>query len=49
MIKDKIKGLITITGHNQIEIAEKKGISRQQHRLILRSSKLYLEIHRKDR
>ncbi len=30
MIKDKIKGLITITGHNQIEIAEKKGISRQQ-------------------
>lgn len=33
MIKDKIKGLITITGHTQSEIADKKGVSRQQYNL----------------
>ena len=33
MIKDKIKGLITITGHSQAEIADKKGVSRQQFNL----------------
>lgn len=33
MIKDKIKALITITGHTQAEIADKKGVSRQQFNL----------------
>lgn len=33
MIKDKIKGLITLTGHTQAEIADKKGVSRQQYNL----------------
>ena len=33
MIKDKIKALITITGHTQVEIADKKGVSRQQFNL----------------
>lgn len=33
MITDKIKGLIVTTGHSQAEIADKKGISRQQYNL----------------
>lgn len=33
MITEKIKGLITLTGHTQSEIADKKGISRQQFNL----------------
>ncbi|WP_279001256.1 hypothetical protein [Thomasclavelia cocleata] len=33
MIKDKIKALITITGHTQAEIADKKDVSRQQFNL----------------
>lgn len=33
MIKDKIKALITITGHTQAEIADKKGVSKQQFNL----------------
>lgn len=33
MIKDKIKAIITITGHTQAEIADKKGVSRQQFNL----------------
>lgn len=33
MITDKIKGLIIMTGHTQAEIADKKGVSRQQFNL----------------
>jgi transcriptional regulator with XRE-family HTH domain len=33
MIKDKIKALITITGHSQAELADKKKVSRQQFNL----------------
>lgn len=33
MIKDKTKALITITGHGQAEISDKKGVSRQQFNL----------------
>ena len=33
MIKDKIKALITITGHSQAEISDIKKVSRQQYNL----------------